>query len=137
MLKGKGYLLGTLVTIGGLLILMLVIQSTVGAVIAKEIEVFEGQKVQIPEDVPDYSSWQAEFPRLFPEGLIAVVYDNPDTPDIKDDLTEMYDLDNRLLSIGWYDQYGIYKMIMDSGLLSQDKNLTGIFRSIHDTKNTI
>ena len=137
MFKGKGYLLGTLVTIGGLLVLMLVIQSTVGAVIAKEIEVFKGQKVQIPDDVPDYSSWQAEFPRLFPEGLVAVVYDNPATPDIKDDLTEMYDLDNRLLSIGWYDQYGIYKMIMDSGLLSQDKNLTGIFRSIHDTKNTI
>ena len=137
MFKGKGYLLGTLVTIGGLLILMLVIQSTVGAVIAKEIEVFEGQKVQIPDNVPDYSSWQAEFPRLFPEGLIAVVYDNPATPDIKDDLTEMYNLDNRLLSIDWYDQYGIYKMIMDSGLLSQDKNLTGIFRSIHDTKNTI
>lgn len=125
------------VVIGGLF--TLVFGSTFMAEVAeaKELIVFEGQRVQVPDDVPDYSSWKANFPRLFPEGLIAVIYDNPATPDIKDDLTEMYDLDNRLLSIGWYDEMGAYKMILDSGLLTEAKNPNGVFKMIQDVDDTI
>ena len=121
----------------GLLSLIFLSTGTVGVVGAKEIKVFEGQKVQVPDSVPDYSTWKANFPRLFPEGLIAVIYDNPDTPEIKDDLTEMYDLENRLLSIGWYDKLGTYKMILDSGLLTQEKSPNGVFRAVQDVDDTI
>ena len=120
-------------------LLSLISLSTVAVEVAgaKEIKVFEGQKVQVPDSVPDYSSWKANFPRLFPEGLIAVIYDNPATPEIKDDLTEMYDLENRLLSIGWYDKLGTYKMILDSGLLTQEKNPNGVFKAVQDVDDTI
>ncbi|MDY7033315.1 MAG: hypothetical protein SVY10_15590 [Thermodesulfobacteriota bacterium] len=137
MLERRQNLYSCISTTMGLFVLMFLLVSAVGITNAREIEVFEGQKVQVPDIVPDYSSWQAAFPRLFPEGLIAVVYDNPATPDIKEDLTEMYDLDNRLLSIGWYDKFGVYQMILDSGLLTKEKNLTGIFRMIQDVNNTI
>ncbi|MDY7030708.1 MAG: hypothetical protein SVY10_02225 [Thermodesulfobacteriota bacterium] len=137
MLKKDRNLFSWFVVIAGLLSLMPLSALTVEIADAKELVVFEGQKVQVPEDVPDYSSWKANFPRLFPEGLIAVIYDNPATPDIKDDLTEMYDLENRLLSIGWYDEMGAYKMVLDSGLLTEEKSLNGVFTMIQDVDDTI
>ena len=114
-----------------------VLGLSVEVVPAKEIVVFEGQKVQVPEDVPDYTSWKAGFPKLFPEGLIAVIYDNPDTPDNKEDLTEMYDLDNRLLSIGWYDNFGTYRIILDSGLLTKEKSPIGVLKTVQDVNESI
>ena len=137
MVKWNRSMCSWVVIFVGLLSFISLSTVTVEVAGAKEIKVFEGQKVQVPDSVPDYSLWKANFPRLFPEGLIAVIYDNPATPEIKDDLTEMYDLENRLLSIGWYDKLGTYKMILDSGLLTQEKNPNGVFKAVQDVDDTI
>jgi hypothetical protein len=58
-------------------------------------------------------------------GIVAV-YDNPVTPRTEDYL-ELYDSGGELVAVGWFDQFGIRRMIVDRGLVEGEDRFQRIF----------
>jgi hypothetical protein len=60
-----------------------------------------------------------------------IVYDNPTTKRPAD-YFELYDSDDDLLAVGWFDRFGIQRMAVDRGLLERGDELEGVFVSLLD-----
>jgi hypothetical protein len=58
-------------------------------------------------------------------GIVAV-YDNPATPRTEDYL-ELYDGNGEIVAIGWFDQFGIRRMIVDRALVEGADRFQRIF----------
>ena len=58
-------------------------------------------------------------------GIVAV-YDNPVTPRTEDYL-ELYDSGGELVAVGWFDQFGIRRMIVDRALVEGEDRFQRIF----------
>jgi hypothetical protein len=67
--------------------------------------------------------------RLIVEGKTVgevLVYDDPTTKR-PEDYFELYDSTGDLVAIGWFDRFGIRRMILDRGLLDGTDDLEGVF----------
>jgi hypothetical protein len=58
-------------------------------------------------------------------GIVAI-YDNPVTPR-REDYLELYDSGGELVAVGWFDQFGIRRMIVDRALVEGEDRFQRIF----------
>ena len=55
-----------------------------------------------------------------------LIYDDPTTKRPAD-YFELYDADDDLFAVSWFDRFGIQRVAVDRGLLKQADNLEGVF----------
>jgi hypothetical protein len=63
--------------------------------------------------------------------LTAYVYDDV-TTDRPADYWKLYDKEDNLLAVGWFDKFGIQRTAIDRGIVEQEDKLEGIFVVVLD-----
>lgn len=60
-----------------------------------------------------------------------IAYDDP-TTERPEDYFELYDSEDNLLAIGWYDRFGIRRIAVDEGLFDDAHQPQGVFVTLLD-----
>ncbi len=111
-----------------LIVPFLLVASLVSSPLALEAEAMKalttaaGQTVLVPREVPDKSGFRPLPPLPVDGRLVLLLYDDP-TTNRPVDYAEAYSQGGTLLSIAWYDKFGIRRRADDANL--RDPNSPG------------